>query len=299
MVRVELVEYTEDGERIAIQMFKGVSTTVRLAVADAENIVAEALRKRQIEPWKLSHYVFEVECSASCVNTLVRYGVPSSGNSHGIPTLREFLRELGNAVGRPCTESDFVCHALNVETYERRFSSLPNEVEEDIAMRLIDRYFFVPASARINREVRRSYVRTLLSAVWSYLVMVGSGMSHEDASYLLPQSTTTRVVLHLSAWDLVANLLPALMCSGTPAELRCVAWRMWSKLETVHPLLFGYAGPACIGLENAARDTPVKLRDVLDEDKPVEFTVSKCPMGVPRERIRTCVVNTFKSTFNL
>lgn len=302
MVRVELIEYTKDGEKVVAQAAKRTVSISKVSDDEVEKILLDAFKRGHWSPWEFSNYVFEVECSRVCTHQLVRHRIASysqTSQRYGTAVLKEFLRELGNAASRPCDASDYSCHALNVETYEKRLSSSPNPVDEDTMVSLVERYFFIPASVKMNREVRRGYVRTILESVKMYLLMLGSGVGFEDARYVLPQSVVSRVVVQMNARELATVFFPLRMCSRTQAELRAVAWRLWMKLESLHPLLFGFTGPRCLFCENMVRDTPLKLRDVLDEDKPVEFTIPRCPEGVPRDRIRLCVLNTYKNTFNL
>lgn len=302
MVRVELVDYTKDGEKLVAQVAKRTISLSKVYDDEVERIIVETVKRGHWSPWEFSSYTFEIECSRVCTHQLVRHRIASyaqTSQRYGVSTLKDFLRELGSTVGRPCDTADFSCNALNVEVFERKLGSAASTVEEENLLSVVERYFFVPSSVRMNREVYRGYVSSVLRATKMYLLMLGSGVGYEDARYVLPQSVVSRIIVQMNARELATVFFPLRMCSRTQAELRAVAWRMWMKLETVHPLLFGFAGPRCVFCENLVRESPLRLRDVLDAEKSVEFTIGRCPEGVPRDTIRACVLNTYRNTFNL
>ncbi|MEM1694064.1 MAG: FAD-dependent thymidylate synthase [Ignisphaera sp.] len=297
MVRVELLDYTRDGEKlIALAAKRSISLHASPKVSDeeVEKLVIETIKRGDWTLWELSSYVLDVECSNVCVQqigTQLNQGYPSM--------LKDMLAEVGSRVGRSCGASDYSCHILNLDEFEKKVSEARNQVEEDMLLSAIERYIYVPNTIRQNREVYGEYIAYILVSIKLYLTMLASGVLHEDAKYILPQSMKSRIMVQMNARELATSFLALKTCTRTQKELRCVAWRILMKLETVHPKLFSYIGPRCVLMENMVRERPLRIRDVIDPDAKVEFTISRCPEGVPRESIRTCVINSYKSALDL
>ncbi|MEM1759556.1 MAG: FAD-dependent thymidylate synthase [Thermofilaceae archaeon] len=305
MVRVELLDYTRDGEKlVALAAKRSVSpqATPKVSEEEVDKLVVETLKRGHWSPWEFSNYVFDVECSRVCTHQLVRHRIASYiqlSQRYGLSTLKDLLNEVGNMVGRSCTASDYSCHVFNLEEFEKKLSEARNQVEEDTLLSVVERYFYVPSTVKQNREVYGEYIAYVLASIKLYLTMLVSGVPHEDARYILPQSVGSRLMVQMNARELATSFLPLRTCARAQKELRCVAWRMLMKLETVHPKLFGYVGPRCVLVENMVRDQPLRIRDVINPEVRVEFTIGRCPEGVPRESIRTCVINSYKSALDL
>jgi len=308
LVRVELVEYVKDGERlVALAAKRSLSRKpvheMTLTEEEVETWIVETLRRNHWSPWEFSWYVFEVECSRVCTHQLVRHRVASyaqMSQRHGMGSVKQMLASIVSKVGPGCREDDPMCLALAVERFEKLLKeSKENKVAESELMDIVEEAFYVPYQVKVDREVYREYVRHILSSVKLYLVLLNKGVGYEDARFVLPQAVKSRVLVAMNARELATSFLPLRMCARAQEELREVAWRLWHILVSVHPRLFKYVGPRCVMIENAVREKPVALRDLLKEDSPEEFIIERCPELVPKKTIRTCIVNTYRKTYRV
>ena len=307
-MKVELIDYTKDGERlVALAAKRSISKKpvekIELSEEEIEKWILETFRRQHWSPWEFSWYMFEVECSRVCTHQLVRHRIASyvqMSQRHSIHMLKTLLRNVGSKVNLNCSNNDYMCLALAIEEFEKKLAETKgNPVAETELFDLVEETFHIPYSVKSDREVYREYVRYLLALSKFYLVMVNKGIKYEDARYTLPQAIKSRILVAMNARELATSFLPLRMCARAQAEIREVAWKLWHKLVKVHPKLFKYVGPRCLMMENSVREKPVGLRELLKEDSNVEFTITRCPELVPRNAIRTCIINTYKSTFNL
>lgn len=300
MAEVEVLEYVKDGEKLVAlaakrTISKKPAKMIELSDDEVEKWIVETIRRHYWSPWEFSWYVFEVNCSRVCTHQLVRHRIASYAQlsqRRGPGTLKEFLEQVVTVTGPTCPKNDYMCYALAVERfYEKLEGAKGNRVEEDKLLELVEKAFHVPYSVKMNREVYREYVHHLLNTTKVYLVLLNSGIPFEDARYVLPQATESRVVVAMNARELVTSFLPLRMCAKAQSEVREVAWKLWRALVRIHPKLFMYAGPRCVLMENAVREKPVPLEDVLDLKKKVELTIPRCPELVPGRSIRACILN--------
>jgi len=308
LVKVELIEYTKDGEKlVALAAKRSLSgepaQDMTLTEEEVETWILESLRRQHWSPWEFSWYVFEVECSRTCTHQLVRHRIASYAQVPqrcGLSTLKHLLRNVVARVGPDCREDDYMCLALAVDRFEKLLKeSKENRVAEDELMEVVEQAFYVPYQVKMDREVYREYTRHFLASLKLYLVLLNKGIRYEDARLVLPQAVKPRVLVAMNARELATSFLPLSMCARAQEEIREVAWRLWHMLVSVHPRLFRYVGPRCLMMENAARERPIALRDLLKEDSSEELTIERCPELVPKKTIKTCVHYAYRATYKL
>jgi len=65
---------------------------------------------------------------------------------------------------------------------------------------------------------------------------------------------------------------------------------MLEEVKKVHPILFKFAGPNCVIHENFVSYEPVTIESVINSSS-TNFISKRCIEGVPREKIRDCILN--------
>lgn len=160
--------------------------------------------------------------------------------------------------------------------------------------RITEQYFNVVRPPRISKKSDASKIfnETISKAYNAYVELLNMGIPPEDARYVLPQAVTTKIVVTMNAREL-HHVFGLRMCTKAQWEIRYVVWKMWQEVMNVHPLLFKWAGPRCIFMENLARkEEPISVNDVLSGE--VKFTIERCPENIPRDQISTCIKNAIK-----
>lgn len=307
MVRVDLIDYTKDGEKLvalAIKRSFSAKPAREITISDeeAKKLILETLKHGHWSPWEFSSYTFEVECSRVCTHQLVRHRIASyvqQSQRHTSGVIQELVGELSKMFNMPCNKDDYGCVCLLLENVLSKLNKTRNEKEKEQLISLVEKYFYIPDNIKPNEQQLHNYVLACLTSLLVFFQLLRTGVPLEDARHVLPQSINSRIVVTMNARELATVFLPLRMCNRAQQEIRYVAWSLWGKLKTVHPTLFSYVGPRCLLIENMVRPQPLDLETVLDESKKVEFTIPRCPEAVPRERIRSCIINTYKSTMKL
>lgn len=84
-----------------------------------------------------------------------------------------------------------------------------------------------------------SYVRQ------SYKALTDAGVPAEDARYLLPNATETKIIMTMNARELL-HFYQLRCCNRAQWEIREMADRMLHEAKEVAPIIFGKAGAACV-----------------------------------------------------
>jgi len=302
MVRVELLHYTSDGEKL-VALFTKMYVTGDTSISDEEieKWIVESIKKQYWEPWRLSLYVFKVEgCSRTCVLQLMSLGIGSVLHIYqsSLSNLKDLLIEVGKYVGMSCRDDDYMCFALALDKLEEKLEKEGNRVKLHEMFDIAEKSFKIPLSVKIDEELYKEYTMFVLDIAKFYLIMISRGVHLEDADSILPQALYTKIVIAMNAKELATSFLPTGLCARAHQEVQEVAWKMWHKLKIVHPRLFKYIGPHCLLMENILRNTPVPLDDILNEKAVIEM-LPRCPEQVQKKDVAKCINNAYNNTFNI
>ncbi|MCE4614556.1 MAG: FAD-dependent thymidylate synthase [Desulfurococcales archaeon] len=150
--------------------------------------------------------------------------------------------------------------------------------------RMID--FVIPPSIASRSSIASDFIRETSRLFLSYRKMISKGIPPEDARFIVPMGVQTKLVITMNARELIQSFLPLRMCTKAQWEIRIVAWLLWKKLQSIHPKLFRYAGPRCILYENAIRQEPMTLAELINGKNPI---MERCPENIEKGGIPKCV----------
>lgn len=108
-----------------------------------------------------------------------------------------------------------------------------------------DQEIIIPESIKQNGEMLDLYVSHVSQLRWIYDAMVEAGIPKEDARYVLPQGTTTDLIMTMNAREL-GHFFSLRCCNRAQWEIREMADQMLRILVAQWPELFGQCGPGCI-----------------------------------------------------
>ena len=74
---------------------------------------------------------------------------------------------------------------------------------------------------------------------------MAAGIEPEDARYLLPNATETKIVITMNARQLL-HFFQLRCCERAPWEIRAMATEMLALVRPVAPVIFQKAGPGCV-----------------------------------------------------
>jgi len=150
--------------------------------------------------------------------------------------------------------------------------------------------FFKPVVPQSAEKRAKGLIETAYKQIYNYYyALLENGVPEEDARYVLPNGVNTNIVVTMNARELY-NFFSLRLCSRSQWEIRKIAWSMLEEVKKVHPILFKFAGPNCIIHENFINFEPVTLENIINSST-TNFISKRCIEGVPRERIKDCILN--------
>ena len=130
-------------------------------------------------------------------------------------------------------------------------------------------YVVPPAIEALGPEEAEEYARQMDQInTWyqTWRKKLGTGeKSNEDARFVLPNASATRMMVTMNARELL-HFLSLRCCSRAQWEIRGVAWQMLRLAYQAAPMLFDNAGPGCLrgacpeGAKSCGRAAEVRAR---------------------------------------
>lgn len=103
----------------------------------------------------------------------------------------------------------------------------------------------VPPSIDSNEEAKRIFDFTVGVVHQAYKQLVEMGVQPEDARYLLPNATETKVIITMNARELL-HFFKLRCCMRAQWEIRSMAVGMLKLAKQAAPTIFRDAGPGCV-----------------------------------------------------
>jgi thymidylate synthase (FAD) len=103
-----------------------------------------------------------------------------------------------------------------------------------------------PPSIAENPEHAALFEAQVSALHAAYAALVEAGIPAEDARYLLPNATETKILVTMNARELL-HFFAVRCCERAQWEIRAMAVEMLKLVRPVAPTIFGKAGPGCLG----------------------------------------------------
>ncbi len=104
--------------------------------------------------------------------------------------------------------------------------------------------FVTPPAIRSNPEMSQSFQDALCFAEARYQQLLTAGIPAEDARYILPQATMSRIIFSMNARELW-HFFEMRCCQRAQWEIRTLAFLALKAAIQAAPSLFAKAGPVC------------------------------------------------------
>lgn len=108
-------------------------------------------------------------------------------------------------------------------------------------------YAMAPESVAINLKALLTYIKGFNACKKCYIDLVKMGIDQEDARYILPHGTQTRIVMTMNVRSLY-NFFNLRCCERAQTEIRQLADLMLAEVKKIAPGLFETAGAPCEAL---------------------------------------------------
>lgn len=103
----------------------------------------------------------------------------------------------------------------------------------------------VPPTVASNKEASQIFVFTNEMLHQAYKQLVEIGVPAEDARYLLPNATETKIIITMNARELL-HFFKLRCCERAQWEIREMSIKMLKLCKKTAPVIFANAGPGCI-----------------------------------------------------
>lgn len=136
-----------------------------------------------------------------------------------------------------------VSRALSHQLVRHRIASYSQQ-----SQRYVDGAHFgyvVPPSVQENEEALHTFETQMASATAAYAILRDCGIPAEDARFVLPNATDTKIICTFNVRSLY-NFFEHRCCNRAQWEIRELAWKMLQLCREVAPVLFENAGPGCL-----------------------------------------------------
>ncbi|WP_213997213.1 FAD-dependent thymidylate synthase [Tepidanaerobacter syntrophicus] len=110
----------------------------------------------------------------------------------------------------------------------------------------VDKKYYATVPESISRDPRTllTYIKGLDACKKRYIDLIKSGIDQEDARYILPLGTQTKLVMTMNVRSL-HNFFNLRCCERAQTEIRNLAYMMLEEVKKIAPSLFETAGAPC------------------------------------------------------
>src|SRR6266571_7682880 len=104
----------------------------------------------------------------------------------------------------------------------------------------------MPACIAENPEARQIFTLMSESVHKAYAQLIEMGIPAEDARYILPNATETKIIMTMNARELL-HFFALRCCLRAQWEIREMSIEMLRLVKRIAPVVFREAGPGCVG----------------------------------------------------
>src|SRR6266702_2962741 len=104
----------------------------------------------------------------------------------------------------------------------------------------------MPACIAENPEARQIFTLMSESVHKAYAQLIEMGIPAEDARYILPNATETKIIMTMNARELL-HFFALRCCLRAQWEIREMSIEMLRMVKIKAPVIFRQAGPGCVG----------------------------------------------------
>jgi thymidylate synthase (FAD) len=136
-----------------------------------------------------------------------------------------------------------VSRALLAQLTRHRIASFSVQSQRYVKFNAVE--FVTPKSISKEKVLLDKYEKFLKTCQDLYQELLSSNVPAEDARYILPNASTTKITLTMNAREL-RHFFSLRCCNRAQWEIRDLACQMLGLVRQVAPVLFGDAGPDCV-----------------------------------------------------
>ncbi|MBI2954906.1 MAG: FAD-dependent thymidylate synthase [Chloroflexi bacterium] len=157
---------------------------------------------------------------------------------------------------------DGISRACSHQLVRHRLASYSQQSQRYVSYKAPD--FVTPPSVADDPELSRQFEQAVLAAFAQYRGLVEAGVPVEDARYLLPNATTTRLVMTMNARELM-HTCSIRLCVRAQWEIREIFEAIKEEVKKVAPIIGGALQIKCIIHDYCDETESCGIRPLKDE----------------------------------
>ncbi|KYK30166.1 thymidylate synthase ThyX [Thermoplasmatales archaeon SG8-52-1] len=135
-----------------------------------------------------------------------------------------------------------VSRSLTHQLVRHRIASYAQQSQRYVNLK--EPNYVTPPKIENNKKMKQAYDETMKNIWEEYNKLIKLGIPAEDARFILPNATSTNIIVTMNARSLL-NFFELRCCQHAQWEIRQLANNMLQKVKKVAPTIFKNAGPAC------------------------------------------------------
>jgi len=144
-----------------------------------------------------------------------------------------------------------VSRALTHQLVRHRIASYSQQSQRYV--RIEKPLFVTPPSVSRDKKTNLRYSQFMTRAWRFYSFLLEEGIPEEDSRFVLPNATSTNIVITMNARELL-HFFELRCCIKAQWEIRRLAHLMLGKVRMVAPVIFEKAGPPCSSCREGLKD---------------------------------------------
>lgn len=137
-----------------------------------------------------------------------------------------------------------ISRALSHQLVRHRIASFNQQSQRYVKFK--ENYEYItPDSIKQNKKFNEKYKNFISDIHKFYKEMIDDGIEAEDARYILPNSSETKMIVTMNARELL-HFFTVRCCNRAQTEIRDLATLMLKNVKKVAPVVFENAGPNCL-----------------------------------------------------
>lgn len=137
-----------------------------------------------------------------------------------------------------------VSRALSHQLVRHRIASYNQQSQRYVKFK--ENYeYIIPDSIKNDEKIKEKYINFISDIHKFYTEMLDAGIEAEDARYILPNASETKLIVTMNARELM-HFFTLRCCNRAQTEIRELAKTMLKSVKKVAPIVFENAGPNCL-----------------------------------------------------
>lgn len=140
---------------------------------------------------------------------------------------------------------DGISRACSHQLVRHRLASYSQQSQRYVTFKGDNFPMVVPDTVSCSSKRSEIFAEAAKAAAKAYKELVADGVPAEDARFVLPNASETKIIVTMNARELL-HFFELRCCERAQWEIRALAIEMLRMVKPVAPVVFSSAGPGCV-----------------------------------------------------